>query len=271
MRFAIILILFIGKLGFADSSGDMDPNAEATSQVETRGPAESKDVDADLRRLNEAINAKDEQAVVNAATRVLGVDSTNLKALNALSVYYFNQGKFGLAKILIQRALHDHEDAPALHNNLGVVYLAEGKQKQAISSFRKALQIKSDYPFASGNLGAIYLEFKDFKRAAEALGIGYESSKSDLRRAKGQAFDLASNYAVALSGAGDLEKSKSIFQKLLKVDDQNPYTLYNYAVLLIARMQNKKDGEKILAKLKLVNDSSLQKKLDDLERMMNGS
>jgi Flp pilus assembly protein TadD len=231
--------------------------------------AAPSDYDSDLKKMREASAAKDENGVIASAVRILGSDSKNLQALNALAVHYFNLGKFGMARIMILRALIDHADSPTLQNNMGVIYLSEGKQKQAMASFRKAMELQPNYPYASVNLGAIYLEFKDYKKASDALGVGFDAMKSDMKRGN-KALDVANNLAVALSGSGDLDKSKEVFQKILRVDDQNPSTLYNYAVLLVARMKSKREGEKIISRLKIVADDSMKKRIEDLEKM-NGT
>jgi Flp pilus assembly protein TadD len=270
-------------VNFQDFAEQKPVAAEATPSPETstassamdpepdRLPS-SKSVDEDLNALNTARASGDETAVVAAATRILGGDSKNLRALNALAIYYHSQNKLGMAKILIQRALVDHPTSATLHNNIGVVYLSEGKQRQALTAFRKAGELQKNYPFAAANLGSIFLEYHDYKRAAETLASGYEAVKSSLSRGKNFGMNVASNYAQALSGAGDFDHAKSVFQKLIKVDDQNVATLFNYAVLLVARMKNKSEGEKILAKLKgRDTDANMQKHVEDLEKMLSGT
>jgi Flp pilus assembly protein TadD len=272
MKFAILTsLIFVSNLSLAqDAASKAAPQAMDQNAADqgARKPA-STDLDAEQKKLNEAAANKDERAVVEAATHILGVDSKNLRALNALAVYYYNQGKFGLSRLILLRAVHDNPDNPALENNLGMISLAEGKQKAAIASFRHATELKSSYPQASCNLGAIFLDYKDYKKAADMLKAGYEAYKSDLKKSGSYGLEVANNYAVALSGSGDLDQANQVFKKIMRVDDSNPSTLYNYAVLLVARMKNKKDGEKIIAKLKLVADSSLDKKVSDLEKLLS--
>jgi tetratricopeptide (TPR) repeat protein len=249
-----------------DKSQDFGEKAVLTKVMDN---LESSSGD-NLKKLKEASANKDEAGTVAAATQILGQDSKNLEALNALAVHYYNQGKFGLSKILIMRALSDHGDSATLYNNLGVIYLTENKQKQAMGSFRKALELQSKYPFAALNLGGIYLEFKDNSKAASVLESGYNAVKSDLRRGN-YSMDVGSNYAQALSGSGQLEKAKDVFKKLIHADDQNTGVLYNYAVLLIARMKDMKEGSRILEKVKFIADDSLQKKISELEKLTGGT
>lgn len=270
----LLAILTFGLSTFADdgaSSPAMDPAAtEASAAPNTADRGPSGNFDDEIKKLKEASANKDENGVIQAATHILGQDSKNLAALNAMAVHYYNQGKVGLAKILILRALNDHPNSATLYNNLGVIYLTQNKQRQAIAYFRKALELQPKYPYASSNLGSICLEYKDYAKAASVLESGYNAVKSDLRRGS-YSMDVAANYAQALSGAGQLDDAKRIFRKLIDIDEQNPSLLYNYAVLLVARMKDKDEGEKIIAKLKFIADDATLKKVQDLEKMSGGT
>lgn len=260
MNYAFVIAALLSCAAHAEDSGPMDANV----------PGRHLASGDDIKRLREASARKDEDGVVQAAVQVLGQDSKNLEALNALAVHYYNSGKLGLSKILIQRALNDHQNVPALHNNMGVIYLTEGKQRQAIAEFKRALEFQSNYPFAASNLGSIFLEFKDFKKAADNLGVGYEAVRSDLRRGN-HAVEVAANYATALSEAGDLDRAHEVFKKVVKADDQNPNILYNYAVLLIVKIKDKDEGGEIVSKLRLVAPDSMQKRIEDLQKMLSGT
>jgi|GEM_PF-3450280 len=247
---------------------DSNLKAAATDPTPDRKP--SSNFDDEIKKLKEASSNHDENGVLQSATHILGEDPKNLAALNALAVHYYNQGKYGMSKILILRALNDHQNSATLYNNLGVIYLSESKQRQAMGYFRKALEMQPKYAYASSNLGAICLEYKDYNKAASILESGYNAVKSDLRRGS-YSMDVASNYAQALSGAGQNEAAQKIFKKLIDIDEQNPALLYNYAVLLVARMKNKDEGEKIIARLKFIADDPTLKKVQDLEKMMGGT
>lgn len=221
-------------------------------------------------RFSNAWKAKDEHMMIDAVVKVLGKDSNDLKALNALAVFYIQDGKPGMGRILITRALKPFPNEPALHNNVGVIYLNENKQRMAIGSFRKSTELKKGYPIGSANLGSIFVEYKDYAKAVNLLQEGYSSVKSDLRRGVG--LEVANNYALALSGSGDTSKAKSIFQDILKAENQNTTALLNYTILLIRRLKDKKEGEKMLNRLKfLVDDSHTRARVEELDRALNES
>jgi tetratricopeptide (TPR) repeat protein len=208
----------------------------------------------DDSELGPAYRSKDEKLIVDVCSKRLGKDQNDLKALNTLAVHYFDEGRYGLARIILTRAQKAHPDEPALENNQGVIFLAEDRQGLAIASFRKALSLKSGYPIASANLGSIFVEYRDYAKATELLESGYSSVRSDLK--KGVGLNVANNYALALSGSGDGDKAKSIFQDILKADSGNVTALLNYSILLIHKMKDKKEGEKQLNRLKFLADDA---------------
>jgi Flp pilus assembly protein TadD len=217
-----------------------------------------------------AFRSKEEGLVVDAVSKRLSKDQNDLKALNLLAVFYIQQGKLGMARTILNRALKTNEKEAALHNNLGVIYLIENKMRPAIASFRKALQLNSGYEIGAANLGSIFVEYKDFKRAEDLLKDGYSAVKGDLKRGVG--LDVANNYALALSGTGNTDKAKSIYQDILKVDSGNVTALMNYSILLIHKLKDKKEGEKQLNRLKfLAEDAQTRKQIDELDKALGES
>ena len=244
-----------------DKSPDYGEKAILTKMPDLMG------VESDDRFAN-AWKAKDEHMMVEAVAKVLGKDQNDLKALNALACFYIQDGKLGMGRILLSRALKTTPEEPGLHNNMGVIHLTEGKQRLAIGSFRKSTEIKSGYPIGSANLGSIFVEYKDYGKATSLLQEGYSSVRGDLRRGVG--LDVANNYALALSGSGENDKAKSIFLDILKTETQNTTALLNYTILLIYRMKDKKEGEKMLNRLKfLVEDATTRSRVDELEKALN--
>ena len=218
--------------------------------------------------LGSAWKAKDEKMMVDAAAQILGKDQNDLKALNGLAVFYMHAEKPGLARILLARAEKAHPQEPAIQNNLAVTYLARGEHRPALAGFRKAMELKKGYVIGAENLGSIYVEYKDYARALEYLEPGYNSVRSDLHR--GVALDVANNYALALSGSGGVEKAKEIFKDILKAENQNTTALLNYTILLIQKFKDKKEGEKMLNRLKfLAEDAATRKRTDELEKALN--
>jgi tetratricopeptide (TPR) repeat protein len=224
------------------------------------------DVD-DESDLSGPFKSKEEKLIVDAVSKRLGKDENDLKALNTLAVFYFEQKKYGLARILLNRGLKAHK-APGLHNNLAIIFLAEEKQRPAIASLREAMSLKSGYAIGAANLGSIFVEYKDYKRAVELLADGYSAVKSNLK--SGVALDVANNYAVALAGTGQASRAKDIYQNIIKSDGGNVTALLNYSILLIYKLKDKKEGEKQLNRVKFLvdDDAKARKVIEDLEKAL---
>ncbi len=215
--------------------------------------------------LSGPFRSKDESLIIEAVSMRLGKDQNDLKALNTLAMFYYESKKFGLARILINRALKTH-NVPGLHNNLGVILLAEGKQRPAIASLREAMALQSGYAIGAANLGSVYVEYKDYQRALQLLSEGYAAVKSNLKR--GVALDVANNYALALSGTDQSEPARDIYQSIIAADSSNVIALFNYTNLLIYKLKDKKEGEKQLNRLKFLaeDDSDMRKSIEQMEK-----
>jgi len=243
-----------------DKFADFGEKAILTKLPDTLDAEKDKDFE-------NAFRSKEEGLVVDAVAKRLAKDQNDLKALNILAVFYLQQGKLGMARTIFNRALKVHPNEASLHNNLGVIFLSEGKMRPAIAMFRKALQLNSGYSIGAANLGSVFVEYKDFGRAADLLKDGYGAVKGDLKRGVG--LEVANNYALALSGTGNLDKAKSIYQDILKVDSGNVVALMNYSILLIHKLKDKKEGEKQLNRLKfLAEDEKTRKQIDELDKAL---
>ena len=225
---------------------------------------------SDESSLDSAFRAKDEKVLVDAASKLLGKNQDDLKALSVLALYYMDQAKYGMARILWARAEKVHAKEAGIQNNLGVIALSEGKQRLALVHLHKAVDTNSGYDIGSANLGSIFAEYKDYARAVDLLESGYGAVKRDLSR--GVALDVTNNYALALSNTGKLDKAKSLMLDVLKVDSQNIAALSNLSVLQIQKQKDLKEGEKTLNKLKfLADDPQTKRRVEDLEKVLSGN
>ncbi|MGE4131074.1 MAG: tetratricopeptide repeat protein [Bdellovibrionales bacterium] len=234
------------ELAKLQGQGDLGERAVITKITDYMGLTDDKEIAGPFR-------SKDETGMIDVISKRLGKDQSDLTALNALGVFYFEQGKYGLARILFSRAQKAHPNEPGIYNNQAVINLVENNQRQAISNLRKALDLKSGYTVGAANLGSIFCEYGDYGRAVDMLEGGYRAVRSDLRRG-GIGQDVANNYALALMGTGDHGKAKDIFQDILKADGSNATALLNYSILLIHKMKDKKEGEKQLNRLRFIGE-----------------
>lgn len=261
-----ILVLFIISLCFFSSQGSW---AKQKSQEVSNESV----VKEDYVRLQTAIRSNDEQAILKAASEVLSKNSKDLKALNALGLFYFSRKQLGMARLVYNRALKDHKNEPGLHNNLGVTYLEEGDLRRAIMSFEKAISLKKSYSVASINLSSIFAEYGDYRRALKPLESGYRAFK--LKSAKSEAekkmaIQVTNNYAVVFIGLEKTENAQRVLKAALDVGIDDTFLLYNYAILLVDILKDREKALKIVSKLKFsTDDPSLLRKVTELEERLD--
>ncbi len=248
-------LLFWGSISFV-----------APIQADESKPYELEISEADYKQLRNAVKSKQESSIVEAASKILGRDSKNIAALSTLAIFYFDQGKTGLARLILNRALADHPAHPGLLNNLGIVLLTEGKQRQAIISFRRAIEAKSDYRIAPANLAAIYLEYKDYTKAIEPLEAAHQATVGEISKGSQTAIDLANNYALALMGVGKYAEADSVFSKVTSTDAKTVDVLLNHVILLVDFLKKGKAAMAVINKIKFLTESSqVIRKIEELE------
>lgn len=256
-------------LNFDETSTSSAPKKTAVKKEEEEIPQApaARIESAELKRLSDARKSKSESAIVKATSEILAKDSRNVEALNTLGVFYAETKRFGMAKTILRRALKDHPNVPALHNNLGVIYLTENEPQLALESFRKSIQLKSNYRIGASNLASIYLEHRDYNRGLSPLEESYSDTKSDLSRGSDYAVQIANNYAVALMGTGENSKAADVFEKILTSNTRRVEPYFNYSILLVDVLKKKKDALRVLSKLKLMTEErEVLRQADELEK-----
>ncbi len=242
-------------------------SAYKSSETFTSKPAVTSE---DIENLQKLISANDESGVVKQAAEMLGKDDAHLATLNLLGVFYYQNKKYGLAKLIFNRALKTHPEAFSIHNNLGIIYLAENDLQKAIESFNTASSFKANYDLARTNLGSIFIKYKDYVRALSPLEDSYNQLKPDLRRGNINAIRVANNYAIALMGVGENAKASKVFEALLETGERNPIIYLNYSMLLVEVLKKKNDALRVLSKLKfMTEDNRILKKAEELERKLS--
>ncbi|MEZ4872180.1 MAG: tetratricopeptide repeat protein [Bdellovibrionales bacterium] len=227
----------------------------------------SKASSEELEELVKARKSGQHDKVVEIAGEILSDNSNDLYVLNQLILHYNQKEQFGLAKILVDRALEISKDDKVILNNLGVILVAEENLREAISTFRKSLKSDLGYAYATTNLGSIYLDYKDYSRAKAALEEGYDIVKRSLGKGDEIAVEVANNYALALKGLGEYDKANNVFEKIMDENSRVVPVLFNYAILLVENSKKYDDGLKILSRIKVLsNDSNLLKRVSQLEK-----
>jgi len=260
LRFFFVSLLILGQavVGHTEESPF---DEESKSVARPRLDISSGDYDD----LGKALRGSSEDVIVDRASKILAKDPGDVKALNGLATHYMKIKKFGLAKMLLNRALQRAPDESALHNNLAIIYLEEGEIPLAIASFKKSLA-KGSYRLGTVNFSSLLLKHRHFQSAIGPLEDAFEQTKADLRRGQATAVDLANNYAVALMGTGDAKKAQSVFEAILESGSRDPEVYLNLAILQVDILGDKKNGQRTLSKLQfMTEDSGILRQARELE------
>jgi Flp pilus assembly protein TadD len=234
----------------ADDGGDValpddgtEPDVPSLKE-NTDSNHQAAKLDKKYRPLAQAIRSGKSKMITEQAAKILGANSNDPVALNALALVYLKKNQTGAAKMLLTRAFEKNPPSAALHNNLGVALLQEGDETGAISNFKKALKQDPSHREALGNLGSIYMKGGDVTRALPLLEQSYKENKSNSA--------IANNYAIALRQSGDLAGAGKLYEDLIKANAKDINAHLNYAILLIDFMNKPKDGLTLVYKIKFL-------------------
>lgn len=226
--------------------------------------------DTKYANLRSAFQGGTDSEVIQEASKLLGPNPNDIVALNTLAMHYVNKKKFGLALIILRRALAAQPDNPALYHNTGTIAFMEGDQREAMPDFRKALELKSSYNPSAAILGTIYAKYGDYSKAEKLLTMAYDFKKKKISRGDRAGIELANALAVSSAYVGNLKKSKSIYEDLIEVDGQNVNILMNYAIFLVEHQKSKSKAQEILDKMKfLTDDSKTNQRVRELESKLS--
>ena len=273
-KFWFVFIFVFSVFSFV-SAADIDDEEdliEDEDQIEenrTRGKNKTRTVSKNdrerqkQRQVKQWLNALNgmkkgrgnESQIVSLISKILNYDPGNLKALNTLGVFYMENGKIHLAKIIFTRILKKYPKNSAVHNNLGIIALKEGKKEEAISAFLKSLDSRYNNYVASANLGALYLEAYEYKLALKYLEAAYRMSRRYLSPNHREMIRIANNYAVALAWNGRAGRADSILEGMIEKNPNETSLLLNYAILLGRNLNEKEKSFRFLRRVDLMDKS----------------
>lgn len=121
-------------------------------------------------------------------------------ALGNLGGLRFDQGRYGEARPLLERALEIKEPNPYAHNNLGMVLLQTGDMDGARKHFEIAMKQRPDYGQIYNNLGVLLWRQGDLQAAEERFS---------------KAVELIPDYIDALRNLAQLHAERGEIQKAI--------------------------------------------------------
>jgi tetratricopeptide (TPR) repeat protein len=228
--------------------------------------------DKEYESLESAVRAGFHNEVLDKVGKILASRPGDARALNALAVHHYKRKEYGLAEIILERALEKNQEDPALHHNLGVIHLTRDENRLARVQFRRAIGINDLYVPSLSYLGAEALSFRDFNRALTPLKVSYNGVKSNLRLGKEEAVGVGSNFALALIGLGEEDKGSKIFAEIMDTETKNTSVMLNYAILQVEVLKVKEKPIELLSRIKFLSeDPKVIKRVGELEERLQES
>lgn len=97
------------------------------------------------------------------------IDPSNLDILNFKSFIYFNYGKFGFAKLYIEKYLKLNDKNPDMWSNLSIIYRVKKQYMNSIKAIDRSIEIKNDDLGYYYNRLITYYEMGNYKSAIDDL------------------------------------------------------------------------------------------------------
>jgi tetratricopeptide (TPR) repeat protein len=155
-------------------------------------------------------------------------------------------GDWTAARAYFESAIKKNPKQADAHYYLGVVMDKTGDKAAAEKGYRTALDLQPDLQEAAENLTALYIEEQKFEEAVVL------AKKALARNAKDAAMQL--NYAVALSGKGDVDGATKAFETAIKLAPNDPLFYLAYAQHLGAAKKNDEAIGKLKEALRVAGD-----------------
>lgn len=207
--------------------------------------------------LDSAIKDQNQDLIFKFASQLLSTEPKNIKALNAIGLYYFKKGQNSAARYSFEKALEHHPDRSELHSNYGLVLKADGEQRLAVEEFRKAIDINESNLAANINIGTIYVRERDFAKALIALDKAYSIGHRENK--------FLNNYAVALVANRKFDQALEIYKLVTKSSESNKEALLNMAIVLIDHLEKYKEGLEIINRIKFLGSGDNRNIITRLE------
>ncbi len=222
---------------------EIKPDAKSASSAVQ---AVKTDINASLySSLSAATASQNVEQIKQISLDILQNNPKDVRGLNTLAMTYYKKGLYNSAEYLLNKAIVAEPKSAASHSNLGLVLLARDAKRDAIESFKRALDYDSDLLAAAENLGALYVSAKQYDKAAEVLSRIVEQS------ALSEGSKL--NYAVALTGTGQIDQAVSTYERILKNNSTHKQALTNLAIIKIEKQSKFEDGLDLVNRLKFVD------------------
>ena len=164
---------------------------------------------------------------------ILIQEKNNIDAINTLALTYYDQQKYELAALTLQKAVKAKVDNAITHNNLGLAFAKMELDTESVTELKKSAQMDEKLEEPRMNLAQLNMENGNY---AEASKLYFETLRSNSAN-----MTARQNLGVALMSSKNTEEAEKIFLSVLQLDPFNAESAYHLGMLYHLYMQ---DGEK---------------------------
>jgi tetratricopeptide (TPR) repeat protein len=164
---------------------------------------------------------------------ILILQKNNIDAINTLALTYYDQQKYELAALTLQKAIKAKVDNAVTHNNLGLAYKKMDMDTESVAELKKAAQMDEKFVEPRMNLGQLNMENGNYGEASQLYFEALRANTANLTARK--------NLGIALMSSKNTEEAEKIFLSMLQLDPFNANSAYDLGLLYHFYML---DGEK---------------------------
>jgi len=215
------------------------------------------------------LQAGDLDGAILCYERALQIDPQNVTAMELIGIAYMKKGRYDLAENWYRRALSLEPDRVTAMVNLGEACRRRGRLDEAMRRLEKAVKIAPGNHLARIFLGKVFADRGAFCASSGRRedAVLYYKKAIELRPdSTGAMNNLASVYLEA----GDLDRAKSLFSRVLSLDPKNIPASYNMACVF--SMANRPRESLVWMKRAMAlgfHDRDSAEKDPDLENLRN--
>jgi Flp pilus assembly protein TadD len=232
-------------------------SSNATSQS---GDSHGKTTVLAQSEIQHWIRSENWKALEEYALSRLQQNPKDIRLLNILGLAYYYEKKPLLARYYLRKALEVSPKNGAVLNNLGLVSRLEGNNRESISFWRQALEGRESSSLsAQSNLVTEFAKAKDYKKLRD-LGDRIDGRKS-------KNIVMLVNLGIGYMASGQYPMAEKLYSQAFSLDESNPVTLLNYAILNVEHGHNLDLGRRQLDRLGFLGvQSDMQETLNRLEK-----
>lgn len=180
-----------------------------------------------------------------------------IDAMNSLGAIYRRLKRYEESIEILQRALDEDRQLPAVNYNLGYTYREMGNYEDAIEAFEKVIRVNPDDVLAYNHLGSVYFAKKEYEKSVASYKRGLQIDRNHpiLNYNLAKVYEAIKNYSDAVR----------CYQTALRTKPGWTDAIKDYTALLLNTKKSKEATDVIQQGIKLYpNNTEMLRILGDI-------